>query len=102
MLISYKFTKVVLLPVGCPINNSNKLLVQRQTDRQTDGRTDGRTNPGCTRTIDLRAPKDMNTNFYVILRNIKFAVQIKHLEINCVISEEDKKKKSKGSFNIQE
>ena len=73
------------IPVGCPINDSDKLPVQRQTDRPTD--------PGETKTIDLRAPKDMNKNYYVILTSKKFAVQIKHLEINCVISEEDRKKK---------
>ena len=77
------------IPVGCPINDSDKLPVQRQTDRQTDRPTD----PGATKTIDLRAPKDMNKNYYVILTSKKFAVQIKHLEINCVISEEDRKKK---------
>ena len=33
-----KFTQVVLLPMGCPINESNNMAVQRRnTDRQTDG-----------------------------------------------------------------
>ena len=37
-----KFTQVVLLPMGCPINESNNMAVQRRnTDRQTDRQTDG-------------------------------------------------------------
>ena len=70
-----------LLPTGCPINGSNKLAVQRQTDRPMYK---------VIRSPSCEVPKKC---FFNILTSKKLVVQIKQLAKKLVIIHSFRSKK---------